>query len=109
MSDSRLACLSLVTTILWLAGVATPASAATIGLTGSVLNPQVVIGGSTTLAAPPVEGAANQALVRLIASELGIPKGAVHLIAGASGRTKLLMIEGVAPETIEARWPGLRL
>ena len=63
------------------------------------------------VAAPPVEGAANQALVRLIAAELGIPRGAVHLIAGASGRTKLLMVEGVAPETIEAplaRPPPLR-
>ena len=61
------------------------------------------------VSAPPVEGAANQALVRLIASELNIPKGAVHLIAGASGRTKLLMVEGVAAEDVEARWPGLRL
>jgi uncharacterized protein YggU (UPF0235/DUF167 family) len=61
------------------------------------------------VSAPPLEGAANQALVRLIAGELGIPRGAVHLIAGANGRTKLLMVEGVSPEAIEARWPGIRL
>ena len=61
------------------------------------------------VAAPAIEGAANQALLRLLADELDIPKRDVRLIAGAASRTKLLMIEGVAPETIEERWPGLRL
>ncbi len=61
------------------------------------------------VSAPPVEGAANQALVRLIAAELGVSRGAVHLIAGASGRIKLVTVDGVTPEAIEARWPGLRL
>ena len=42
------------------------------------------------VARPPVEGAANHALLRLIAGELGVPRGAVHLIAGASGRIKLV-------------------
>ena len=47
------------------------------------------------VSAPPVEGAANQALVRLIAAELGVARGAVHLIAGASGRVKLVTVDGV--------------
>ena len=36
----------------------------------------------------------------------GDPEGAVHLIAGASGRTKLLMIEGVAPRRSRSAGPG---
>ena len=47
--------------------------------------------------------------MRLIAAELGVSRGAVHLIAGASGRIKLVAVDGVTPEAIEARWPGLRL
>jgi hypothetical protein len=30
-------------------------------------------------------------------------------VAGASGRQKLIVVEGVAPEAIVARWPGLRV
>ena len=61
------------------------------------------------VSAPPVESAANHALLKLIASELGVPRGAVHLIAGASGRTKLVAVEGVSPEAVEERWPGIKL
>jgi uncharacterized protein len=61
------------------------------------------------VSAPPVESAANHALIKLIAGELGVPRGAVHLIAGASGRTKLLAVEGVSAEAVEERWPGIRL
>ncbi len=61
------------------------------------------------VAAPAIEGAANQALLRLLADELDIPKRDVRLIAGAASRTKLVVIEGVEPERILERWPGLRL
>ena len=61
------------------------------------------------VAAPAIEGAANQALLRLLADELDIPKRDVRLIAGAASRTKLIVIEGVAPEVILERWPGLKL
>ena len=61
------------------------------------------------VAAPAIEGAANQALVRLLADELDIPKRDVRLIAGAASRTKLIVIEGVDPEAILERWPGLKL
>jgi uncharacterized protein len=61
------------------------------------------------VAAPPVEGAANQALIRLIASELGVARSAVRLIAGAAGRQKLLLVEGVTSEEVLARWPDLRV
>jgi uncharacterized protein len=61
------------------------------------------------VAAPPVEGAANQALLRLLATELDVPRRDVRLIAGASGRTKLVAVEGVEPDALTERWPGLRI
>jgi uncharacterized protein YggU (UPF0235/DUF167 family) len=59
--------------------------------------------------APAVEGAANTALIRLIADELGIARRAVRIVAGATSRQKLLVVEGVDEGTIVARWPGLRV
>jgi len=61
------------------------------------------------VAAPPIEGAANQALLRLLATELDVPRRDVRLIAGASGRTKLVAVEGVEPDALIERWPGLRI
>jgi len=59
------------------------------------------------VAAPAVDGAANESLLRLLAAELGLPRGAVRLIAGATGRHKLVAIEGVDAPTLLARWPDL--
>lgn len=59
--------------------------------------------------APAVEGAANNALIRLIADELGIAQRDVRIVAGASSRQKLLVIDGASPEAIAARWPGLKI
>ncbi len=59
--------------------------------------------------APAVEGAANTALVRLLADELGIARRDVRIVAGAGSRQKLIVVEGVDPEAIVARWPGLRV
>lgn len=61
------------------------------------------------VAVPAVEGAANQALLRLLADELGVPKRAVRIVAGASSRTKLVVVDGVDPERVLERWPGLKL
>jgi len=61
------------------------------------------------VAAPAVSGAANQSLVRLIATELDVPRSSVRLVAGASGRTKLIVVERASPADILARWPGLQL
>ena len=46
------------------------------------------------LAAPPVEGAANAALVSLVAKAFDVPKRAVTLIAGDASRLKRLAIAG---------------
>ena len=61
------------------------------------------------MAAPPIEGAANQALLRLLADELGVARRAVRLVAGAAGRQKLVVVEGMTPDDVLARWPGLRV
>ena len=61
------------------------------------------------VSAPPVDGAANTALIRLIASELKVPKGSVRIVSGESSRSKVIAVNGVGPESIVARWPGLRV
>lgn len=47
------------------------------------------------LAAPPVDGAANAELVRFLAERLGVPRGAVTIVRGVTGRRKTVSIEGV--------------
>jgi uncharacterized protein YggU (UPF0235/DUF167 family) len=61
------------------------------------------------VAAPPIEGAANQALLRVLADELGVARRAVRLVAGAAGRQKLVVVEGVSRDEILSRWPDLRV
>lgn len=61
------------------------------------------------VAAPAVEGAANTALVRLLADELGLAGRDVRIVAGAKSRQKLVMVDGIAADAIIARWPGLRV
>lgn len=46
------------------------------------------------LTAPPVEGAANAALVQLVARSFGVPRRAVTLVAGDTARVKRLLVEG---------------
>ena len=60
------------------------------------------------VSAPAVDGAANQALVRLLADELGVPRRDVRLVAGAAGRAKLVAVDGLPVGHLLARWPGLR-
>jgi hypothetical protein len=59
------------------------------------------------VAAPPIDGAANEALTRLIAAELGLPRSAVRLAGGARNRRKWIELDGVEPAALRARWPGL--
>ena len=48
--------------------------------------------------APPVDNAANEALVELIAERLGIAKRQVRVVAGASSRRKIVEIDGVSAD-----------
>ncbi len=49
------------------------------------------------VAAPPEKGRANDALLALLAEQLGVPATAVSLASGATSRTKRVRIEGVVP------------
>jgi len=55
------------------------------------------------LTAPPVDGAANEALVRFLAARLSVPRSAVELVSGRAGRTKLVAITGVSVEEAARR------
>ena len=59
--------------------------------------------------APAVEGAANAALIRILADELDVARRDIRIVAGATSRQKLVIVDGVDPEAIVARWPGLRV
>ena len=61
------------------------------------------------MAAPAVGGAANQSLLKLLADELEVPRRNVRIVAGATGRQKLVVVTGVEAEAVVARWPGLRV
>lgn len=53
------------------------------------------------LTAPPVDGAANEALIALLAERLGVPKRSIRLVRGATGRQKIVEIDGMSREAIE--------
>jgi uncharacterized protein len=59
--------------------------------------------------APPVEGAANHALINILARELAVPRTSIRLVAGATVPRKLIVVEGISQEAVLARWPGLRV
>ena len=65
---------------------------------GPVLGDRIKV----AVTAPPVDGEANAAVVELIAKTLGVAKGAVTVVAGASSRRKTVRVEGVARAAIEA-------
>jgi uncharacterized protein (TIGR00251 family) len=48
------------------------------------------------LKSPPVDGAANEELVRFLAEALGVPRGNVELVAGHSARRKSVRVAGVS-------------
>jgi uncharacterized protein (TIGR00251 family) len=47
------------------------------------------------LSAPPVDGAANQALIDFLAQRVGVPRAAVRIVAGHGSRRKRVTIAGV--------------
>ena len=48
------------------------------------------------LAAPPVDGAANTALIELLAGALGVPRRSVTIVRGERGRLKRVRVDGVS-------------
>jgi uncharacterized protein len=55
------------------------------------------------LAAPPVDGAANKALIAFLASGMQIPKSKVRIVSGETGRLKTVSLSGADPALV-ARW-----
>ena len=55
------------------------------------------------LTAPPVDGAANEALVALLAERLGIPKRAIQIVRGATSRQKTVEITGIRMDEVEQK------
>jgi uncharacterized protein (TIGR00251 family) len=55
------------------------------------------------LKAPPVDGAANKALIAFLSEVMGVPKSAISIELGASGRTKRVEVAGVSDEEISRR------
>jgi uncharacterized protein (TIGR00251 family) len=53
------------------------------------------------LTAPPVEGAANDALIELLADELDVARRSIRIVAGATSRTKTVEIDGIESDRIE--------
>jgi uncharacterized protein len=53
---------------------------------------------------PPVEGAANEELIRFIANALTLPLSAVHIEAGTTGRLKRIKIRGVTAQLVLTRF-----
>ncbi|RMH44386.1 MAG: hypothetical protein D6689_02525 [Deltaproteobacteria bacterium] len=52
--------------------------------------------------APPVDGAANAAVIAALARALGVPKRNVEIVAGATGRRKTVRVVGCARAAVEA-------
>ena len=55
------------------------------------------------LTAPPVDGAANDALVALLAERLGVPKRQVVIVRGATSRLKVVEVAGLNPGDLRLR------
>ena len=57
--------------------------------------------------ARPVEGEANEALIRLLARALAVPKSAVVIQRGGQSRTKMVTVEDLSDPELKARLTGL--
>ncbi len=55
------------------------------------------------LAAPPVEGAANRALVEFLAGLLGVPKRDITIVRGERGRQKLVQVSALTADEVRRR------
>jgi len=53
------------------------------------------------VAAPPVDGKANQAIVRFIAKLAKVPSGHVRIIVGETASTKIVEVDGVSASDLE--------
>ncbi len=59
------------------------------------------------LTAPPVDGAANETLIALLAQRLGLPKRDIAIVQGTTGRHKTIEIMGMTAEVVEQKIKGV--
>ena len=52
------------------------------------------------LAAPPVDGAANAALIEFVAERLGLAKSRVRIVSGHTSRRKVIEVDGIGVEQL---------
>jgi uncharacterized protein YggU (UPF0235/DUF167 family) len=52
------------------------------------------------VAAPPVDGKANDAIVRFLAKLAGVPASTVRIVSGFTGSTKIIEFDGIDAETL---------
>lgn len=55
------------------------------------------------LAAPPVDGKANEECVRWFAAAAGVARTRVRIVSGAAGRMKVVEVEGISQEELERK------
>lgn len=55
------------------------------------------------IAAPPVDGAANTALTKLLARQLDVPRGAVTVVAGTTSKRKVVRIQGADARQVRTK------
>ena len=53
------------------------------------------------VAEPPENGRANEAVLRLLAATLDVPRGRLTLVSGHTSREKVVVLEGVEPGRVE--------
>ncbi|NLH98152.1 MAG: DUF167 domain-containing protein [Chthonomonadales bacterium] len=70
------------------------ADRATVDETGQVI---------VTVRSAPVDGAANDAVLRVLARALGLPRTKLRIRSGHSSRTKLVELDDILPEEARAR------
>jgi uncharacterized protein len=58
------------------------------------------------ISAPPVDDAANEALIALLAERLRLPKGVFELTRGARGREKTISVRGCSADELDERLRG---
>jgi hypothetical protein len=68
---------------------------AVVGLHGEAIKIRV--------AAPPADGAANAELIRFLAARFDVPRSAVTIVRGATGRRKTIAVEGITAAAARRR------
>jgi uncharacterized protein len=53
------------------------------------------------VAEPPENGRANEAVLRLLAETLDVPRGRLALVSGHASREKVVLLEGLEPRRVE--------